>query len=61
VLRAVIAKDGTIQSLEVVSGSPLFIEASREAIAQWRYQPTLLNGEAVEVETVITVVFTLKR
>jgi protein TonB len=61
VLRAVIAKDGTIQSLEVVSGHPLFIEASREAIGRWRYQPTLLHGEPVEVETVITVVFTLKR
>ncbi len=61
VLRAVIAKDGTIQSLEVVSGSPLFVEASREAIAQWRYQPTLLHGEPVEVETMITVVFTLRR
>jgi protein TonB len=61
VLRAIIAKDGTIQSLEVVSGNPLFIYAAREAIAQWRYQPTLLHGEPVEVETAITVVFTLKR
>ncbi len=61
VLRAIIAKDGTIQSLEVVSGHPLFIDAAREAIAQWQYQATKLNGEAVEVETVITVVFTLKR
>ena len=61
VLRAVIAKDGTIQSLEAVSGNILFVEAALEAIRQWRYLPTLLNGEAVEVETVITVVFTLKR
>jgi TonB family protein len=61
VLRAVIGKDGTIQSLEVLSGNPLFIAAARDAIARWRYQPTLLNGEPVEVETVITVVFTLRR
>ncbi len=61
VLRAVIAKDGTIQSLEVMSGHPLFVYAAREAIAQWRYQPTLLHGEPVEVETQITVVFTLRR
>ncbi|MCL5288755.1 MAG: energy transducer TonB [Acidobacteria bacterium] len=61
VLRAVIAKDGTIQSLETVSGNPLFIIATREAILRWRYQPTLLHGEPVEVETVITVVFTLRR
>ncbi|MBI3661674.1 MAG: TonB family protein [Acidobacteria bacterium] len=61
VLRAVISRDGTIQSLEVLSGHVLFVTAAREAIAQWRYQPTLLHGEPVEVETVITVVFTLKR
>ena len=61
VLRAIIGIDGRIQSLEVLSGHPLFIEASREAIARWRYQPTLLHGEPVEVETVITVVFTLRR
>jgi len=60
-LRAVIAKDGTIQSLEVLSGNPLFVRAAREAIEQWRYQPTMLNGEPVEVETIITVVFTLRR
>ena len=61
VLRAMIAKDGTIHALEVLSGSALFVEAALEAIAQWRYLPTVLNGEAVEVETVITVVFTLNR
>ena len=61
VLRAIIAKDGTIQSLEVMSGSPLFVEAAREAIAQWRFQPTLLSGVPVEVETQITVVFIMKR
>lgn len=61
VLRAIIAKDGTIQSLEVISGHPLFIEAAREAIGQWRYQPTLLNGVPVEVETQITVVFSMRR
>jgi protein TonB len=61
VLRAIIAKDGTIQSLEVLSGHPLFIEAAREAIGQWRFQPTLLNGVPVEVETQITVVFSMRR
>jgi protein TonB len=61
VLRAIIAKDGTIQSLEVLSGHPLFIEAAREAIGQWRYQPTLLSGVPVEVETQITVVFSMRR
>jgi len=61
VLRAIIAKDGTIKSLEVVSGHPMFIEAAREAIGQWRYQATLLSGVPVEVETQITVVFSMRR
>ena len=61
VLRAIIDKDGRIQSLEVLSGHPLFIEAAREAIGQWRYQPTLLSGVPVEVETQITVIFTRRR
>jgi protein TonB len=58
-LRAVIARDGTVQSLEVLGGNPIFVHAAREAIIEWRYQPTRLNGEAVEVETLITVVFRL--
>jgi protein TonB len=60
-LRAIIGRDGSIHSLEVLSGHPLFLEETKRAILQWRYQPTLLNGEPVEVETRITVVFTLQR
>jgi protein TonB len=60
-LRAVIAREGTVQNLEVVSGHPLFIEATLQAVRQWRYQPTLLGGEAVEVQTHITVIFRLNR
>jgi protein TonB len=58
-LQAIIAKDGTIQSLEVVSGHPLLVQSALDAVRQWRYQPTLLNGEPVEVSTTIDVVFTL--
>ncbi len=58
-LQAVISKDGTIQSLEVVSGHPLLVQSALDAVRQWRYQPTLLNGEPVEVQTTIDVVFTL--
>jgi len=58
-LRAIIAKDGTIQQLEVLSGHPLLVQAAVDAAKQWRYQPTLLNGEPVEVETTIVVVFIL--
>jgi periplasmic protein TonB len=56
-LHAIIARDGTIQSLNVISGHPLLAGAALDAVRQWRYRPYLLNGEAVEVETFITVNF----
>jgi len=60
VLAAVIGKDGTIQGLRVVSSaSPLLNQAALEAVKQWRYRPYILNGEPVEVDTTITVNFTL--
>ena len=58
-LHAVIAADGTIQSLEVVSGDPFFIQSALSAVRQWRYHPTILNGRAIEVDTRITVIYTL--
>jgi len=60
-LRAVIATDGTIQSLQVVSGDPLFYRSAMDAVRQWRYQPTVLNGETVEVDTFITVIYNINR
>jgi TonB family protein len=59
-LHAVIAIDGTIQSLQVVSGDPLFLRSAVDAVSQWRYHPTVLNGQAVEIETYITVIYTLQ-
>lgn len=56
---AIISKDGRVENLQVVSGSPLLIAAARDAILQWRYRPTLLNGEPVEVVTTIVVNFAL--
>ena len=58
-LHAIIATDGRIKSLEVVSGEPLFIQSALRAVHEWRYQPTLLNNEPVEIETYVTVVYTL--
>jgi len=58
-LQAIIGKDGTIAQLELLSGHPLLSQAAMDAVRQWRYQPTLLNGEPVEVVTTIDVVFTL--
>jgi periplasmic protein TonB len=56
-LHAIIGTDGTIQSLKVIEGPPLLIDAAREAVRQWRYRPYILNGRPVEVETIITVNF----
>ena len=58
-LEAIISKDGTIQDLKVISGHPLLVKAALEAVQRWRYQPTLLNGDPVEVVTEIDVNFTL--
>jgi len=60
-LRAIIATDGTIQSLEVVKGDALFLLSASDAVSQWRYRPTVLNGQPVEIETYITVIYTLQR
>jgi TonB family protein len=60
-LNAIIAKDGTIQHLEVISGHPLLIQSAMDAVRQWVYQPTLLNGEPVEVMTQIDVNYTLSQ
>jgi len=60
-LQAVIGRDGRIQDLQVVGGHPLLIAAAVEAVRQWVYQPTTLNGTPVEVLTTIDVIFTLSR
>jgi len=59
--NAIIGKDGTIQNLQLISGHPLLVPAAEEAVKQWLYKPTLLNGEPVEVATVIDVNFTLSQ
>jgi periplasmic protein TonB len=59
VLRAVISREGNIENLQVVSGHPMLAPAALEAVRQWRYRPYSLNGEAVEVETQVTVNFVL--
>jgi len=58
-LEAVIGVDGTVQQLRVVSGHPLLSGAALEAVRQWRYRATTLNGKPVEVSTVISVRFLL--
>jgi len=60
-LNAIISRDGTIQNLTVISGHPLLVPSAMEAVKQWVYAPTLLNGEPVEVVTQIDVNFTLSQ
>jgi protein TonB len=58
-LHAVISRDGTIEGLRMMSGHPLLAKAAVDAVQQWRYRPYMLNRQPVEVETEITVRFTL--
>jgi periplasmic protein TonB len=58
-LSVVLAPDGKVQQIQVDGGHPLLIPAAVEAVRQWEYKPTLLNGKPVEVVTVVEVVFQL--
>ena len=58
-LHALISREGTIEDLKVVSGHPLLVRSALEAVKQWAYEPTLLNGEPAGVEADIDMNFTL--
>jgi TonB family protein len=58
VLQAVIAKDGTVKELRLISGPPMLVVSAIQAVQQWKYKPYLLNGEPTEVETTINVNYT---
>jgi TonB family protein len=59
-LHAIISKDGSIETLEYISGPQILMKSAMDAVRQWRYKPTTLNGRAVEVDTTISVVYTLE-
>lgn len=59
VMSAIIGKDGSVQDLKLVSGNPLLVESAMEAVKQWVYKPTILNGKPVEVGTEIDIRFHL--
>ena len=58
-LQGIIGADGRIHELKVLSGHPLLIKTAVDAVSQWIYAPTILNGQAVEVAAPITVTFKL--
>ena len=59
--QVIIGKDGLIQNIQLVSGDPALVPSAQEAVQQWVYKPTLLNGQPVEVVTTIDVNFNLRR
>lgn len=61
VLRAIISREGVMSELTYVRGPACFVPHTMNAVAQWRYRPTILNGQPVEVETIITVIYKLSR
>jgi periplasmic protein TonB len=60
-LSAMIGKDGRIENLQVIGGHPMLVRAALDAVRQWRYRPTMLNGQPVEVDTTIAVKFSLRQ
>lgn len=58
-LRAIISRNGIIENLQAIDGHPMLIQAAIDAVRQWRYRPYILNDEPVEVETQVTVNFSL--
>jgi protein TonB len=58
-LEALISSDGVVEEVRVLSGPPLLVQAALDSVRRWRYQPTLLSGEPVEVMTIIELNFTL--
>ena len=58
--HVIIGTDGTVTELHVLSGPPLLIQSAIDAVRQWQYAPTLVDGKRVEVETTISVVYVLE-
>jgi TonB family protein len=58
-LQAIVGKDGSVKKLTVISGDPLLAKSSLATVQHWKYQPTLVDGKAVEVKTAIEISFTL--
>jgi TonB family protein len=59
ILHVIIGVDGAVKEVTVQSGHPLLVQSALDAVRQWHYQPTLLNGKPVEVDTTVTVTFKL--
>ncbi len=58
-LQALIAADGAVEELRVISGPTILVSAARQAVQQWRFKPYLLNGKPVETFARVTVNFAI--
>lgn len=58
-IAALISKQGTIENLQILKGHPMLVGAALNAVKQWRYRPYVLNGDPIEVDTKISVIFSL--
>jgi periplasmic protein TonB len=56
-LHAIVASNGSVKELTVLSGEPILAESAMAAVKQWRYKPTLIDNEPAEVDTVVVVIF----
>ena len=61
ILHAKIGTDGEVHEVEIMSGNAILAQAAVAAVRQWRYEPTRLSGQPVEVETEVTVNFVLSQ
>jgi protein TonB len=59
IFHAVIGKDGNVHDLNLIEGECAFAKSASEAVKKWRYSPTTLNGDPVEVDTTIAVIYQL--
>jgi periplasmic protein TonB len=60
-LTCIIGRDGSVQKIEVTKGHPLLTQAATDAVAQWKFKPLVLNGQAVEMETTVNIDFKLPK
>ena len=60
-LNCFVGTDGLVKSIEVKKGHPLLIQAATDAVSHWTFKPVMLNGKAVEVETIVNIDFQLPR
>jgi TonB family protein len=59
--NVIIGKDGSVQNVQLINGHPLLVQPAKDALVQWVYKPTLLNGQPVEVSTQVELAFTLSQ